>query len=195
MIDIDKQYFQHLKSISAVGRWYKRLFTSPLIYFVSRKFGTKMVEVGAGTGSGILGTFPSKVIGLDVNPYAVKYCVENGMKAKLIEGNGKFPLNAGEYDVCILDNVLEHIENPKTTLDECHRITQSQGGLIVVVPGVKGYQVDDDHKIFYDEESLRVLDDRFLLEKLFATPSLFKIQKLSLHAKQYCLVAVYKKIS
>lgn len=193
MTDINQHYFKHLKSISFLGRLYKRIFTSPLIYAVSRKFGKKMVEVGSGTGSGVLGAFSSSVIGLDINPYSVNYCVENGMRAKLIESDGKFPLGSSEYDVCILDNVLEHIENPKKCLDECHRITKPNGGLVIVVPGVKGYKSDHDHKNFYDEERLIQLDDRYVVEKIFALPCIFKVQQFSESIKQYCLVAVYKK--
>jgi SAM-dependent methyltransferase len=194
MIDIHQHYFEHLKKISFLGRLYKSIYSSPLIYAASRRFGKKIVEIGSGTGSGVLGAFSSNVIGLDINPYSVNYCVENGMKAMLIDADGKFPLGSNEYDVCILDNVLEHIENPKKSLDECHRVTKLNGGLVIVVPGVKGYMADKDHKIFYDEERLANLDDRYNLEKLFALPSIFKSQKLSDSIKQYCLVALYKKI-
>jgi SAM-dependent methyltransferase len=189
-----EQYFQHLRSISVWGKLYKAI-ASTLIYFECHKFGTRMIEVGSGVGSGILGAFPSRVIGLDVNPYAVNYCAKNGMKAELIDEHGNYPLESNQYDVCILDNVLEHIENPKKTLDECYRITQSQGGLVIVVPGIKGYQSDSDHKVFYNEESLIKLDNRFLLQKLFALPSICKSQLLSRHVQHYCLVAVYKKLA
>jgi SAM-dependent methyltransferase len=186
-------YLNHLKSISLLGRIYKRFFSSLIIFVISRRYGTKMVEVGSGIGSGVLGAFTTNVTGLDVNPYAVKYCVVNGMNAKLIDIYGNYPLSTGQYDVCILDNVLEHIEAPKKTLDECHRITHSQGGLIIIVPGVKGYLADSDHKIFYDAKRLMGLDERYVLEKLFALPSFFKVQMFSESIRQYCLVAVYKK--
>jgi hypothetical protein len=96
-------------------------------------------------------------------------------------------------DACVLDNVLEHIEKPFQTLDECYRITVKNGGLVIVVPGVCGFKSDNDHKIFYSEQSLKELDKRWLLIKIFSIPFLFPMDFVSKKMRQYCLVAVYKK--
>ena len=107
---------------------------------------------------------------------------------------GDLPLASHSSDVCILDNVLEHIEEPKRVLDECDRVTRDQGGLVVAVPGVRGYDSDPDHKLFYDEVRLQQLDDRWRRIVAFSIPFLFKSHSLSRSIKQYCLVAVYKKV-
>ena len=186
-------YFSHLQKISFFGRIYKKLFSSPILYFSARRFGQRIVEIGSGTGSGVLGAFPKHVQGLEINPIAVEYCNQRGLNAKLIKVDESFPVPDAAFDVCILDNVLEHIKHPKLTLDECFRITKAGGGLVISVPGRRGFESDTDHKIFYDAQALRQLDERWALQNIFSTPFLFRSESLSMSVRQYCLVAVYKK--
>jgi SAM-dependent methyltransferase len=186
-------YFLHLKTISLLGRIYKKLVSSPILFFCARRFGRRMVEIGSGTGSGVLGAFPKHVHGLEINPLAVEFCKAAGLNVQLINDGDAFPVADCAYDVCILDNVLEHIEEPRNTLDECYRITQKNGGLIIVVPGVRGYDSDPDHKKFYAAEAVQRLDERWSLQSLFSLPFLFSSVHLSRYVKQYCLVAIYKK--
>lgn len=189
-----EDYFAHLKKISFAGRIYKRFISSPVLYFCARRYGERIIEVGSGTGSGVLGTFPKRMRGLEINPYAVEYCKAAGLNALLIGKDGLFPVADGAYDACIIDNVLEHIVDPRQTLDECYRITVKNGGLVIAVPGVRGFESDFDHKRFYDAGALRQLDDRWSLQSLFSIPFLFGSERLSKSVKQYCLVAVYRKI-
>lgn len=189
-----EDYFAHLSKISLLGRVYKKFMSSPVLFYCARRFGNRVIEIGSGTGSGILGSFPNKVQGLEINPVAVDYCKAAGLHVQLVKDDGIFPVVDGTYDACVLDNVLEHIEDPRKTLDECYRITVKEGGLVIAVPGIRGYVSDDDHKKFYDAEALRQLDDRWLLQSLFSTPFYFTSEKLSKSVRQYCLVATFKKI-
>ena len=75
------------------------------------------------------------------------------------------------------------------------RITRLFGGLIIVVPGARGFQRDSDHKVFYGEEQLRQLDARWSLVRLFSIPLFVKSEILSKSVRQYALIAVYKKNS
>lgn len=186
-------YFSHLKSISFLGKIYKRFFSSPIIFYFASQFGSRIIEIGSGTGSGVLGAFPNHVCGLDINPAAVGYCRSRGMSAELINDDGIFAVADESVDVCVLDNVLEHIEQPTQTLDECYRITAKTGGLVLVVPGIIGYQSDQDHKKFYDENSLKNLDKRWDIVKIFSIPFYIKSTFISKNMRQYCLVAIYKK--
>lgn len=188
-----EDYFTHLNSISLSGRIYKKYVTSPALYFCARRFGRRIVEIGSGVGSGILGTYPKRVLGLEINSIAVEYCKSVGLDVRLIGDDGVFPVADGTCDACVLDNVLEHIEDTRKTLDECYRITGKYGGLVIAVPGVRGYDSDPDHKKFYDAAALMQLDDRWSLQGLFSTPFLFRSEQLSKSVRQYCLVATYKK--
>ena len=189
-----EDYFSHLQKISFLGRVYKKFVSSPLLYLCARRFGKRIIEIGSGTGSGVLGAFPKHVRGLEINPHSVKYCKSIGLDAQLIGEDGTFPVANGAMDVCVLDNVLEHIGDPRKTLDQCYRITKANGGLVIAVPGLRGFASDDDHKKFYDAAALRLLDQRWELLSLFSTPFIFSSEKLSKSVKQYCLVATYRKL-
>jgi SAM-dependent methyltransferase len=188
-----ERYFRHLSRISLLGRVYKRLFAAPIVFLHARRFGRRVMEVGFGSGSSVLGTFPKHVSGLEINPVAVAFCRSLGMKVQAIAEDGSFPETNASFDVCVMDNVLEHIESPQKTLDECHRITGPAGGLVIVVPGVHGYAIDGDHKKFYDSVDLERLDPRWRLRNIFSLPFGVVSPTLSRHLKQYCLVAVYVK--
>ena len=141
----------------------------------------------------MLGAFPSHVVGLDINPFAVDYTNSIGMRASVIDRDGVFPVSDQAFDVCILDNVLKHVEIPVKVLDECYRITGPDGGLVIAVPGARGFRWDPDHKVFYGEDQLQQLDDRCSLIRLFSIPLLLRSERLSNTMKQYCLVALFKK--
>jgi len=190
-----EEYFSHLKQISFLGRTYKKYVSSPILLWCSRKFGTKVMEVGCGVGSGILGAYPTRVKGIDINTEAVEYCQSLGLEVQLIHEDGSFPAKDGEFDSCILDNVIEHIVDPQKTLDECYRITKKNGGLIIAVPGERGFQSDSDHKIYYKAIDLESLDERWQLISLFSSPFFIKNEILSKKIRQYCLVATYRKIT
>lgn len=187
------QYFSHLCKISLLGRLYKKCITSPLLYAQARAFGPRILEVGSGIGAGILGAYSRSVVGADINPLAVQYCKNLGLNAHLIMPENPWPFAEGEFDACVLDNVLEHLENPSLLLEECNRVTTPEGGLVVAVPGSRGYRADADHKKFYGETELRSLHDQWKLSELTATPFRFRSQTISIKIRQYCLVAVYAK--
>jgi SAM-dependent methyltransferase len=152
------------------------------------------LEIGSGTGSGVLGAFPRTVSGLDINPTSVAYCLSRGLDAQLIGDDGIYPVADATVDVCILDNVLEHIGIPARTLSECHRVTTKHGGLVIVVPGIRGYNSDCDHKKFYATPDLEILDPHWKLFRLFSLPFFATNEKLSKSIRQYCLVAIYSKV-
>lgn len=187
------EYFNHLKDISLLGRLYKRWITSPLLYARACSFGPRVLEVGSGIGAGILGAYGKIVVGADINPLAVQYCQNLGLNAHLTPPDHRWPFAESAFDACVLDNVLEHLENPSLLLKECCRVTTSEAGLLVAVPGSRGYQADSDHKMFYDESDLRSLHPMWELVEMTATPFRFTSQIISSQLKQYCLVATYRK--
>ncbi len=188
-----ENYYDHLRHVSFAGRWYKKLVTSPILFALARAHGPRIVEVGSGTGSGVLGAFGKYVQGFEINSFAVEHCKSAGLNAQLITAAEPFPAEDEIFDACILDNVLEHIEDPRHTLGECHRVTQKNGGLVIAVPGIRGYASDADHRKFYGYQELVTLDSRWVFERCFSTPFLIKSENLSRHVRQYCLIATYKK--
>lgn len=188
-----EHYFSHLNSISLLGLIYKRYYASRVLYHQAINFGNKIAEIGSGTGNGVLGAYPSQVVGFEINPLAVEFCKSKNLAVHQINENNHYPAEDGEFDVCVLDNVLEHIAAPASLLQECTRITHDKGGLVIAVPGDKGFAFDPDHKKHYREAELKDLNPGWRLIKTFSLPFIFKSQWLSGLISQYCLVAVYKK--
>ena len=103
------------------------------------------------------------------------------------------PFKNEEFDSIVLDNVLEHIENPSPILSEIFRVLNKNGLLLIGVPGKHGYTKDDDHKCFYDEINLNELlkKENFILKEFFYTP--FKSKFLNNNLSAYCLYGLFKK--
>lgn len=186
-------YFTHLQSITWLGRLYKRHITAPYLYASARSFGPRILEVGCGIGAGVLGCYPREVTGVDINPKAVSYCLSKGYNARLIHTDKTWDIPAGSFDACILDNVLEHVADPSLLLRECARVTQSRGGLVVAVPGSKGFASDGDHKVYYDDTSLRALGHGWTCTLLTGLPLWVGRRFLSKRVRQFCFVAAYEK--
>lgn len=186
-------YFAHLQSITCVGRFYKRYVTAPFLYASARRFGPRILEVGCGIGAGVLGSYPREVTGVDINPQAIKYCLSKGYNAQVIDPDQTWDIPTGAFNACILDNVLEHIADPLLLLDECARVTGAGAGLIIAVPGLKGFASDDDHKRFYDDHSLRRLNSNWKCNHLTGLPVWIGYRLLSKWLRQFCFVAVYEK--
>jgi SAM-dependent methyltransferase len=108
------------------------------------------VVVDAGCGRGAYGEDPiayrrqvrilkgkvQRVIGIDVdlagqaNPYIDEF--------RRIEGE-RWPVEDGEADLCLADNVLEHIDDPQHFFAECSRILKPGGYLCIRTPNVLSY--------------------------------------------------------
>jgi SAM-dependent methyltransferase len=188
-----EQYYAHLRSISRLGYSYKRYLASPILYYQAIKFGSNIAEIGPGIGSGILGAYPQHVTGFEINPMAVDYCKTINLPVHQVTVGKLYPAQDDEYDACVLDNVLEHIPDPAFVLQECARITHLNGGLVIAVPGEKGYRSDPDHKVFYGEKELQQLHPSWQLTNIFSIPFFVRNKMLSELMPQYCLLAVYQK--
>lgn len=186
-------YFAYLQRITWLGRLYKRHVTAPCLYASARSFGPRILEVGCGIGAGVLGSYPLEVTGVDINPQAIKYCLSKGYNAQVIDADLTWDIPTGAFDACILDNVLEHVADPSLLLRECSRVTQSRGGLVVAVPGSKGFASDGDHKVYYDDAALRDLGHGWTCARLTGLPLWVGRRFLSKRIRQFCFVAVYRK--
>ncbi len=185
-LESQKEYFLHLNITSWKGRLYRKYFLYPLLNLFLKG---KTLDVGCGLGSFLRSRRGS--IGADINPFNVDYCNANGLEAHIIEKN--FSFEDEEFDSVILDNVLEHIDDPELTLLEIKRVMKKNGILVIGVPSIAGYKSQADHKVFYDEKSLVGVAKDFGFEstRIFYTP--FKSKYLESHMNAHCLYGVFIK--
>lgn len=180
-----ERYHDYLQKRSLVGYTYRRFLLYPRL--TSRLSG-RVLDIGCGIGD-MLGFRPGTV-GVDINPLNVAACAAKGYDAVQMEPD-LLPFGDASFDGAILDNVLEHIADPRPLLAETRRILRSGGTLICGVPGRKGYASDPDHKVFYDETSLvRVVEAAdFAAQQIFAAP--LNWRTLGTVMRQYCLYGVF----
>ena len=180
-------YFKYLIKRSKKALLYRRIFLYPKVF---RNLQDPVIDIGCGLGDFL--EFYPKALGLDINEECIHFCKNKKMNAELFDGiNLKF--NDLTIGTVVLDNVLEHIEKPDLLLNEISRAVKPNGLFIVGVPGVKGYEIDDDHKIYYSEKDLikKIENFNFEHQKTIFTP--FRNNFLNLNLRQYCCYGVFLK--
>ena len=110
-------YFNYLKTRSNFGFLYRKYFLYPILDFFLKK---PCLDVGCGLGDFLKMSKKCKD-GLEINNYLIEYCKKNNLKVDKIE-NEKFPTEDNSFSSVILDNVLEHISEPKSLLKEIERV-------------------------------------------------------------------------
>lgn len=185
---MNKDYLRYLKKRSFLALMYRRLYLYPkLKKFCSKNF----LDVGCGIGDFI--KFMGCGIGIDINNQTIEYCKKQGLNVRLMKNN-IIPFDNNTFETVILDNVIEHIEEPKDLFREIYRVMSFRANIIIGVPGTKGYMHDNDHKVFYNHNKLQNLLNSFNFEEInfFYTPlnHMFLDNKI----RQFCLYSIFKII-
>ena len=173
---------------SFLGDLYRRYVLYPRLNFHLKG---RVLDVGCGIGDML--SYRQNTVGLDVNPLNVDFCQKRQLEAYVMKPD-IIPFRDETFDSVLLDNVLEHIEKPSLLFKEIRRVLKPDGILLIGVPGIKGYQSDDDHKVFYDKKKLHTLaqKNRFNVNHFFYTP-LIKSKFLSKQLRQYCIYTQWLK--
>lgn len=187
-MDEYEKYHQYLLQRSFAGKVYRSFYLYPLL---SLHLKGRTLDIGCGIGD--FCRFRKDVIGVDINPINIQYCQMRGIKSYQIKTDGVLPFEDNSFDSIILDNVMEHIEDPSSLLKSVYRVLRPGGTLLLGVPGEKGYKSDDDHVIFYDEDLLQktVESHSFVMDKYFYTPLFAK--KYGKSIRQHCLYMLFLK--
>lgn len=185
--DEEPDYFDYLLQRSKLALFYRNLWLYPRL---NRYLRGRVLDVGCGIGD-LLG-YRKDAVGTDINPRAVEWCRGQGHEARLMEPD-VLPFGDTEFDGVVLDNVLEHLVDPKPLLAEIHRVLQVGGTLIVGVPGRKGYASDPDHKIFYDRNALvgTLAASGFSTIKILHMP--MKSTWMDGNMPQFCIYGVFAR--
>ena len=166
------KYNEYLRKTSFLGKFYRKYFLYPKL----RKFTSNdFLDVGCGLGDFL--SFGSKnSYGIDINPLNIKYCKRRGLKARLIENN-KFPFKDKIFKSIIIDQVIEHLNDPNGTILEIKRTLKKGGILIIGLPCEAGFKRDPDHTKFYNYENASILIKKYNFQILksfyFPLPFLF----------------------
>jgi SAM-dependent methyltransferase len=182
-----EQYFYYLRGRSRLGLWYRRLWLYPRL---CRYLEGEALDVGCGIGDFL--NYRPHTTGVDINPASVEWCNQQGLDARIMSPDN-LPFEDCTFDSAILDNVLEHLDEPQALLGEIYRVMRPKGTLVVGVPGRRGYASDPDHKIFYDEASLisTLTKASFGLQKILDMP--LRSNWLTVRMSQHCVYGVFRR--
>lgn len=180
-------YHAFLQTRTIKSKIYRKYWLYPRL---CKFLNGKALDIGPGLGEFL--KFRPNTIGADINPHNVKWCSSQGLDVRLMEID-KLPFDSQSFDSIIMDNVLEHIENPKKILSEIDRVLIKGGTLVIGVPGVLGFESAPDHEIFYSKELLvkTFVDRQYVVQKMFSMP--IELNWLDSRMKQYCYYGVFKK--
>ena len=180
-------YFNHLSTRSRLGLIYRIYLLYPkLIKYLKGR----VLDIGCGLGDFV--EFRPETVGIDINPLSIDYCKKKSLDVYQMEYD-KIPFKDDSFDSILLDNVLEHINNPNMLLIEINRTLTSKGKLLIGVPGAKGFKKDSDHKKFYNKNSLINLVEGFgfKYKTHFYTP--ININIFSSIISQHCLYCQFER--
>ena len=139
----------------------------PIVSFVERHAGRRVVDIGCGYGeyARALAASGRDVKGLELDPSYVAEARARGVD--VVEGDAAAtPFADDEFDTAVLVEVLEHVPHPAAVLREALRVAHD---VVVTVPNVGDYRsladygvtywhlVTTDHVNFFTPDGLREL--------------------------------------
>jgi len=98
----------------------------------------RILEIGCGAGAMLqdLEQFGSPV-GLDIAEAAPQYWRERGLTSVSLADTTALPYRDEQFDIVIAIDVLEHVEDDVTAVNEMYRVCRPGGKLIATVPAFK----------------------------------------------------------
>lgn len=129
----------------------------------------RFLEIGCGEGATleyIKSSGADYVAGVDVNAEAIAQAAKRNIDLALAANveTDDLPFSAGEFDVIILADVLEHLVDPWETLKKITAYLKDDGHVLVSIPNIRHYRVVRDLVLYgkweYQEDG--ILDNTHL---------------------------------
>lgn len=97
--------------------------------------GKRILDIGCGVGAFVrrLGEFSSDIVGTDIDRDSVRRGSEALTNLALALGE-YMPFKNGTFDVILLHEVLEHVDNDVETLKEARRLLAPDGRIVIFCP-------------------------------------------------------------
>ena len=97
--------------------------------------GGKLLDVGCGSGDWMAQMKERgwEVWGVDFDPQAVQTARNRGLRVEQGSLEGQ-RYETGSFDAIVLNHVIEHVPDPRSTLGECHRLLKPGGKLALFTP-------------------------------------------------------------
>jgi len=95
-----------------------------------------ILDIGCGAGYNLkyLSTYFKNVTGMDSSEHALACCRERGVPAEKGSLPDEAPFESGSFDIVLMMDVLEHIEDDRSAVEEVCRLLRGCGLIIITVP-------------------------------------------------------------
>ena len=95
----------------------------------------RILDVGCGTGANLkmLAQF-GRAEGIDLSQQALDFCKERGLNGVQYGEAENLPFENGSYDLVTALDVLEHLDDDGTGLNEIYRVLRPNGRALIFVP-------------------------------------------------------------
>lgn len=119
-----------------VGRHH--LVETVLDQYARGRKNLQILDIGCGTGAmSVKLTQWGKVISADFSPLALSYCRKRNITCLCAADACRLPFASQSFDLIVALDILEHISNDSTALQEFRRILRPGGKLIATVPAYR----------------------------------------------------------
>jgi glycosyltransferase involved in cell wall biosynthesis/ubiquinone/menaquinone biosynthesis C-methylase UbiE len=133
--------------------------------------GGRLIEIGCGRGDllAIASAMGYEVTGVERSEYCCAEARERlADRGEIIQGEiSALADYVGHFDVCVLSDVIEHVRNPRSFLDQIHKLLGSGGTLFIATPTLdnrwakfmknKGVEFKAEHLHYFDQNTLHSL--------------------------------------
>ena len=173
------QYEMYVKTINQQYDYRKKQFGRDRYRYIVERLGLdpneiRLLDVGCGAGYFLSYLQDKKVQakGLDANQNTVQYCRERGLN---VDSGGIADEPDEEYDVVVLFDVLEHVTNPVSLMQNVAKKLKPKGYVVVFTTNIHSLSYElmgnrentflpFEHICFYDQKSFQFLAEKAGLE-------------------------------
>jgi 2-polyprenyl-3-methyl-5-hydroxy-6-metoxy-1,4-benzoquinol methylase len=132
----DQTYFDELNRYWERREEFYKIFEEILGFISIYSSSGRLLDIGCGIGLllNVAKSHGYQVEGVEISDYAANFARTNlGLDVKNCSLQDAHYARSS-FDIVVINHVLEHLEDPKTTLEEIHRILKPNGLLVAGVP-------------------------------------------------------------
>jgi ubiquinone/menaquinone biosynthesis C-methylase UbiE len=144
-------------------------------FAAARVNGKRVLDIACGEGYGaaaLMRAGATSVTGVDISPEACNHATRRYGIRTLLGNAENIPLENASVDAIVSFETIEHVPHPEKFLDECVRVLQPNGQIIISTPNRNAYLKDmpkNPHhlKELDENEFISLIVTRFACAKMY----------------------------